>query len=109
MKKVSIIILLILFTAVAVFCDEFGEILRKAEQGHPDAQNKIGTMYYTGTEVTMDYGRAAYWFKRAAEQGHANAQYNLAVMYDKGQGVAQNNKKAEYWYKKAAEKGCAEL
>ncbi len=109
MKKISIIILLILFTAVTVFCDEFGDTLKNAEQGNSEAQNKIGIMYYTGTGVTKDFGRAAYWFERAAEQGHANAQYNLGVMYDKGQGVAQNKKKAGYWYKKAAEKGCVEL
>ncbi len=109
MRKISIIIILVLFTAITVFCDEFGNVLRKAEQGNPESQTELAHMYSTGTSVTKDYRRAAYWYKRAAEQGHAKAQYNLGVMYDHGQGVARDHERAKYWYKKAAEQGFAEL
>ena len=109
MRKISIVIILILFTAVTVFCDEFGNILRKAEQGNPEAQTELADMYCTGKDVTKDYIRAAYWYRRAADQGYAKAQYNLGVMYDEGQGVARDHQRARYWYKKAAAQGYAEL
>ena len=109
MKKISIVIILILFTAVTAFCDEFGTILRKAEQGNPKAQTILAAMYCDGKEVSKDYERAVYWYKRAAEQGYAKAQYNLGTMYDKGIGVSQNSSRAAFWYKKAAEQGFAEL
>ena len=109
MKKISIIIILILFTAVTVFCDEFGTVLRKAEQGNTEAQTILAAMYCTGKKVSQDYTRAAYWYKRAAESGNAKAQYSLGTMYEKGQGVTKNHSKAVYWYKKAARQGYAEL
>ena len=109
MKKISIVIILILFVAVTAFCDEFGTVLRKAEQGNPEAQTILAAMYCVGKEIPNDYERAVYWYKRAAEQGYAKAQYNLGAMYDKGIGVPQNRNKAAYWYRKAAKQGHVEL
>ena len=109
MKKISIIIILILFTAVTVFCDEFGTVLRKAEQGNPEAQTELAAMYCEGRKISKSYARAVYWYKQAAVLGYAKAQYNLGVMYDKGLGIPQDQNKASYWFKKAAEQGHVEL
>ncbi len=74
-----------------------------AEQGHAEAQSRLGAMYGSGTGVPQDYAQAANWHRKAAQQGYADAQHNLGVMYSNGQGVPQDYARAENWYRKAAE------
>jgi TPR repeat protein len=77
---------------------------KAAEQGHADAQARLGDMYYNGHKYTQ----AFYWYEKAAEQGHAGAQAALGDMYYKGEkGIAKDYDKAFYWYEKAAEQGRA--
>jgi uncharacterized protein len=105
MKKVLLLLLIILVSAGPVFCGEFEDTLKMAEQGDADAQYGLGSIYYLGDGVPQDYKKAVYWLTKAAEQGHYEAQYNLGVMYHEGKVVVQDNKQAVYWYKKAAEQG----
>ena len=107
MKKCLLIFLIILVTAGPVFCGEFEDTLKKAEQGDADAQSNLGFMYAKGQGVPQNNKKAAYWFTKAAEQGDASAQYNLGVMYDNGQGVHHDYKQAVYWWTMAAEQGDA--
>ena len=77
----------------AVWADDasdFRETLQLAEQGNAEAQNNLGTMYYTGQGAHQDYAEALRWFRQAAAQGLTPAQYNLGVMYDGGYGVRQD-------------------
>ena len=107
MKKILLALMIILFSAVTVFCGEFEDTLKKAEQGDADAQGSLGWMYENGQGVAQDYKQAVYWYTKAAEQGDALGQYFLGVMYENGEGVAQDYKKAVHWYTKAAEQGVA--
>ena len=81
------------------------ELKPLAEQGHGDAQYRLGYMYYEGNGVPQNYKEAAYWWRKAAEQGDPFAQNNLGCMYGRGEGVPQNYKEAAYWYRKAAVQG----
>ena len=48
--------------------------LRKsAEQGCPDGQYYLGTMFETGRGVPKSLDDALRWYRLAAAQGHANA------------------------------------
>ena len=53
------------------------ELNEEAEQGHTDAQYKLGWMYHNGRGVTQDDKMAVKWYTLAAEQGHVDAQYFL--------------------------------
>ncbi len=75
------------------------KLLRLAEQGHTEAQYRLGKMYHKGIE--RDYGEAMKWFKKAAEQGQPHAQYRLGKMYHRGQGTKENYVEAIKWYRKA--------
>ena len=108
MKKILLASMIILFSAVSVFCNQFEDTLKKAEQGNADAQCSLGVMYAKGEGVTQDYKLAVHWFTKAAEQGHATAQFNLGVIYYVGQDFPQNYKLAVHWYAKAAEQGYAD-
>ena len=80
---------------------------QKAENGDPEAQYTLGTMYYDGSGVTQDYQIAASWMGKAAEQGLAKAQTFLGYLYETGEGVTQDYEKAVLWYRKSAEQGNA--
>ena len=76
-------------------------ILKSAEGGFAEAQNKIGDFHYRNYE----YEEAFNWFRKAAEQGHIEAQLSVAKCYNEGKGVSQNPKEAVKWFKKVADQG----
>ena len=61
------------------------ELFKKAaDQGHVDAQNNLGVMYFTGEGVERDEKKAVMWFEKAAAQGNADAQANLDAIKSAG-------------------------
>ena len=74
-----------------------------AEEGDPDAQNKVGEIYERGIAGRPDPVLAAAWYRKAAEQGHARAQINLGFLYEKGLGVDKDPEAALTWYRKASQ------
>ena len=88
--------------------DQGIEQLRKAaEDGHVEAQVRLGVKYDLGKGVPKNDREAVKWYRKAAEQGNAPAQYNLGVKYAKGEGVPEDDRKAVKWFRLAAEQGDA--
>jgi tetratricopeptide (TPR) repeat protein len=85
--------------------DGLEDVRRKAENGDPIAQLKLGRMYANGTSLAKNDTQAVAWFRKAAERGHADAQYELASSYDTGRGVTKDGALAVDWYRKAAAQG----
>ena len=79
-----------------------------AEQGHADAQYKLGLCYELGNGVAKDKVEAYKWYRKAAEQGNVEIQYFLGNCYYYGDGVEQDYGEACKWYRKAAEQGNAD-
>jgi uncharacterized protein len=52
-----------------------------AKAGDCDAEYRMGTLYFLGAGVPMDYKAAHEWWLTAANKGQAFAQFLLAVMY----------------------------
>jgi TPR repeat protein len=74
-----------------------------AEQGDPDAQDKLGKMYdFGGRGVAGDPAEALKWYRKAAEQGNADAQNDLGNMYSDGLGPANDYAEAVKWFLAAA-------
>jgi len=85
-------------------CDEAIKWYTKAaEQGHADAQNSLGNIYYNGILLPRNKVEAAKWYTKAAEQGHVEAQTILGLMYFWGMGGLTDRNKAFEWTIKAAE------
>jgi len=74
-----------------------------AEQGNPDAQAGLGSLYLGGYGVARDEAAAMAWFRKAAEQGHAGGQFSLASLYY----ARKEYGPAASWYRRAAEQGNA--
>jgi uncharacterized protein len=82
-----------------------------AEEGNPDAQRLLGSIYYyaeDGRGAAQDFAEAAKWWRRAANQGITVAQSNLGYMYAHGQGVPQDYVQAYLWFSVAAARGDAD-
>lgn len=78
---------------------------KAGKQGHADAQERLGDMYYRGEGVAKNYAEAMKWYRKTAEQGNLRAQKKLAEIFFKGDGVPKNYTEALKWYQKAAEQG----
>ena len=72
-------------------------------QGHIEAAQLTGQIYYFGQGVAIDYPRAMAAYKIGAEAGNAGCQYQLGVMYQHGRGIdSPDYAQALVWYEKAA-------
>jgi hypothetical protein len=80
-----------------------------AEQEQPgEANYQQGLVFYKGTGVERNFGKAAQFFLKAAEAGHIGAQYNLGIMNFFGQTGGQDFANATKWFEKAAGNGHAQ-
>ena len=66
MKACRLFLLYLTTTAQAV---SFVEMREAAENGDPDSQSTLGTMYYNGDGIDRDYSEAIKWIRTAALQG----------------------------------------
>ena len=83
----------------------FTQTRARAQQGDPEAQNRIGILLTSGHGAKQDYMLAAAWFRMAAEKGLADAQFHLGDCYLIGQGTNVDHGRAAAWFRKAAEQG----
>ncbi len=81
------------------------DLHKLAEQGDPEAQFMLGTLYRNGDGVLQDDKRAVEWFQRAANQGYVRALSALGSSYWAGRGVQQDYSQAYFWYELALAKG----
>lgn len=79
--------------------------LIQAEDGNPEAQAWLGSLYANGEGVDTDDKNALSWYEKAAGQGNSMAQANVGAMYYMGQGTSKNVDKAIKWLSAAAENG----
>lgn len=94
----------------AEFNDEAVAYYRKAaEQGDPEGEFGLGSMYAAGEGVKRDPAEARKWITRAAEKGHATAINSLAEAYIKGglgiDETQRNSADALRWVRRAADSG----
>src|SRR5260370_5329325 len=67
-----------------------------AQQGNPNAQRRLGSIYFSGKGAPEDYVEAEKWFRRAAAQNDLDAKWNLGYMYHHGRrGIPKDFSEAE--------------
>jgi len=69
-------------------------IQEAADANHAFSQDVLGTMYFRGIGVPVNYVRACSWFEMAARQRFPYAYMHLAVCYRDGLGVRADRDKA---------------
>lgn len=80
----------------------------QAEQGNADAMDVMGSAYYSGECVEMNFTEAAKWYQKAAQNGSVKSQAALGAMFFRGQGVRQDYKESFRWLSRAATEGSAD-
>lgn len=86
----------------------FALLYAAAEQGHADAQVKVGRYYHYGEVTSQNFPKAAHYYSLAAEQDNADGQVRLAKCYLHNAslyGLDENTREAlkdKYWYEKKA-------
>lgn len=76
--------------------------LDAAQEGDPEAQYYVGSLYEKGPNKSPDYALAAVWYEKAAKQGFNRAAMNLGRLHEQGLGVNKNPTEAFKWYAKAS-------
>jgi TPR repeat protein len=61
---------------------DFDNHIKKAEQGNPESQFRIGCNYFYGEGVKQDYTKSKEWFSKSAAQGFEKPfkQYRLLII-----------------------------
>lgn len=84
---------------------------KAADSGDVQAQSVMGSRYFEGIGVEIDYESASLYWEMAARNGDRTAQYNLGCLYDgrlsDGPSPLEffDPEKAGYWLEKAARSG----
>lgn len=60
---------------------ELDDLISRVEKGDPEAQFKLGLMYYQGQNVKQDYEQAKFWLEKAAKQGYKQAVDEIEKLY----------------------------
>jgi len=81
------------------------DLTTAADSGSAEAEQLLGHMYYMGTGVAQDFGKALEWHKKAASKGETESQFVIGTMYYSGKGVAQDYRTAMQWLLKAGDHG----
>lgn len=100
-----ILLALAVFLTVKYVYNPFKSTLKKASAGDPEAQYRLGYLYYQGKYVAQDYRQAFHWFQTAAQNGYFKAHTALAGLYNAGHGCQKSDADSFKHYTLAAEQG----
>jgi hypothetical protein len=78
-----------------------------ADQGHAQAQVRMGAAHYAGIGAPQDYTQAARWFGLSAGQGDPVGQFAFGSLFLVGNGVVKDRDLAFQWITKSANQGYA--
>ncbi len=87
---------------------EVRKLIDAAKKGDADAQNTLGSYYYTGKKVKQNYEVALKWFSLAAQQKHVQAIANMGLCYQLGRGTKADSLTAVKLYKESVKAGNAD-
>ncbi|MBP5185706.1 MAG: sel1 repeat family protein [Clostridiales bacterium] len=82
-------------------------LVKASDMGFNQAMQRIGDLYYYGTNISKDYGTAIYWYQKAFELGDPKAARMLGHCYTNGYGTATNYAEGFRYYTAAATNGDA--
>jgi TPR repeat protein len=87
----------------AIGCTDAARTRILAQQGDPQAQFKLGTMYAVGQGAYQDADEAARWFRLASVDGSPDVLFRIGTMYATGKGIPRNYMIAARYYRSAGD------
>ena len=108
LKKFVLMLFVLVASYAAADTEEVKFPLKKlealAERGHAESAFLLGSIYYNGDGVVVNFPLALKWLKKAAAANHAGSQFLLGLMYAEGHGVRRNLDTTVEWFDKATRK-----
>ncbi len=98
MKRTIAVVALVLGLALPARADPVSDVRKLAEQGNPEAQFALGTLYRDGQGVEQDLKQTIKWWEKAAELGYVDAQFALGNIYSGGYGVTRDYVLSYMWF-----------
>ena len=98
MKRMIVVVALVLGLALPAGADPVSDVRKLAEQGDPEAQFALGTLYRDGQGVEKDLKQTIKWWEKAAELGYVDAQFALGNIYSGGYGIMKNYLLSYMWF-----------
>lgn len=98
MRRMIAVVALLFGLALPAWADSVSDLRTMAEQGDPEAQFVLGTMYRDGQGVEKDLSKTLKWWETAAELGNVDAQFALGNIYSGGFGVARDYVQSYMWF-----------
>lgn len=98
MRRMIAVVALLFGLALPAWADSLSDIRRSAEQGNPEAQFALGTLYRDGQGVEQDLAETMKWWQKAAEGGYVDAQFALGNIYSGGYGIAKDYVLSFMWF-----------
>ena len=98
MKRTIAVVALVLGLALPARADPVSDVRKLAEQGDPEAQFALGTLYRDGQGVEKDLKQTIKWWEEAAELGYVDAQFALGNIYSGGYGVTRDYVLSYMWF-----------
>jgi hypothetical protein len=81
----------------------FEYFIKAAQNGHAQAQYKLGLMFSRGDGVEPDYQESTKWLEKSAGQGDCKAQYELAILQIQESDIDGKSKKYMQWLEESAQ------
>jgi TPR repeat protein len=106
-RRAIVVAAFLALTSTSIFAADVAASGTQLSEGSPEAMNRMGVLYATGTGVPKDYVAALAWYRRAAAVGSLGAMNNIATMYFHGLGVPQNYGETVKWLRQAVKEGDA--
>ncbi len=108
LKKLVLMLFVLVASHAAAYTEEVKVPLNKletlAKRGHAESAFLLGSIYYNGDGVVVNFPLALKWLRKAADANHAGAQFLLGLMYAEGHGVRRNLDTTVKWFDKATRK-----
>ncbi len=109
MRRLMAFVALLVVLALPVWADALSDLHDQAEQGDPEAQFVLGTIYRDGQGVEQDLEETLKWWQTAAELGYVDAQFALGNIHSGGYGVIKNYVLSYMWFDITAERSDSAL
>lgn len=98
MRRMIATLVLAIGLVLPALAQQTSDVRALAEQGNPEAQFILGSMYRDGQGVEKNLEETLKWWEMAAELGNVDAQFALGNIYSGGFGVTQDYVQSYMWF-----------
>ncbi|MEM7169280.1 MAG: tetratricopeptide repeat protein [Pseudomonadota bacterium] len=98
MKSVIVALVLVFGLSLPAYAEDLSYLAERAEEGDPEAQFVLGTLFRYGQGLEKSLPEALRWWTMAAEHGSVGAQFALGDIYSGGYKLERDYVLSYMWF-----------